>query len=157
METDHCEGVELAILQQAFADLGGDVVLKACSEAFPHKSEHGLVLLSIRELAELRTGYLFIRRKLIELGAPDAGVLVAEAVKADDRMRLVLEPDLSVVLFEVVGWNRQQYFEWSRRTAAEGRALINPVEFEDRTCLRICVVNPLTDAQAIIALFDDFG
>lgn len=91
--------------------------------------------------------YVAAVRRTVEVSRQIAG-----AVAASDHLDLVIEPSLSVVLFTVAGWEREQYFEWSRLAADSGRALINPVEYEGRTCLRICVVNPLTSAQDVIDL-----
>src|SRR5260221_10463360 len=42
-------------VRTAVAQLGGDVVLKACSRDLPHKSDHGLVAIGVADpLAEFR-------------------------------------------------------------------------------------------------------
>ena len=45
---------------------------------------------------------------------------VADAIRDSDHLRLVCEPDLSVLLFERPGWDAAAYGAWSR-TAGEGR------------------------------------
>jgi len=66
----------------AFAALGPKVVVKACSAALPHKSEHGLVLLNIASADAARAAFATIAAKLKEMKLPFEGVIVAQMVKA---------------------------------------------------------------------------
>jgi hypothetical protein len=62
----------------------------------------------------------------------------------------VHEPDLSVVLFERVGWSDQEYQDWSRRMAKGGVILCVPTKWRGRTVLRLAFVNPATRADKVI-------
>ncbi|MFF4590321.1 pyridoxal phosphate-dependent decarboxylase family protein [Streptomyces sp. NPDC001388] len=75
---------------------------------------------------------------------------VADAVRAADHLRLVTEPELSVVLFERPGWNAQDYAQWSARAAATGTILCVPTRWNGATVLRMAFVNPETRAQEVI-------
>lgn len=71
---------------------------------------------------------------------------------------LLIEPELSVVLFRRVGWTPSQYQAWSDTELATGRSFVVPTTWRDEVVLRFCIVNPRTttdDIQAILAtLFD---
>lgn len=63
-----------AQLLAAVNELGGDIVLKACSADLPHKSDHGLVAIGVADpLAEFRRQ----RERCLALGACFDGVIVA--------------------------------------------------------------------------------
>ena len=88
------------------------------------------------------------------LAARDA---FADAVAERPGFTLLLDPHLSVVLFTVDGWTREQYLEWSKRRATEGRWLVIPTSWQGLPCLRICVVHPSTDPAALLEILDDLA
>ena len=75
----------------------------------------------------------------------------AAEVDRRDGFGLVLDPQLSVVLFTVDGWDEARYRAWSQARAREGVALIVPTWWQGECCYRICVVNPLTTAEMLSA------
>jgi glutamate/tyrosine decarboxylase-like PLP-dependent enzyme len=79
---------------------------------------------------------------------------VAAAIADSDHLRLVCEPELSVVLFERPGWSPEQYHSWSRRLAREGVILCVPTRWRERTVLRLAFVNPVTRADRVIEVLD---
>lgn len=79
---------------------------------------------------------------------------VVDEVRARDHLRLVMEPDLSVVLFERVGWGMADYEAWSVHHARAGTVLCVPTRYEGRPVLRFCFVNPTTDVAAVAAVLD---
>ena len=79
----------------------------------------------------------------------------ARAVAARPGFRLLLEPELSVVLFTREGWTREQYTAWSKQRASEGLFLVVPTSWGGDPCLRICVVHPRTDIAQVTAILDD--
>jgi L-2,4-diaminobutyrate decarboxylase len=91
--------------------------------------------------------------------AVDASIRTARAfadeVASRDGFSLVLEPELSVVLFTVDGWDWERYLAWSRDRAKAGVALVVPTSWKGSPCLRICLVNPRTQLHDLIALLDD--
>ncbi|MGW1272871.1 pyridoxal phosphate-dependent decarboxylase family protein [Streptomyces sp. NPDC002491] len=87
---------------------------------------------------------------------------VADAVRASDHLRLVAEPELSVVLFERPGWGARDYAAWSAHAARTGATLCVPTRWHDRTVLRMAFVNPDTRADDVIDVLqtlrgDHFG
>jgi glutamate/tyrosine decarboxylase-like PLP-dependent enzyme len=84
---------------------------------------------------------------------------VARRFAADVRSRegfeLLLDPQLSVVLFTVDGWDESHYTAWSSSRAKAGVALIVPTWWHGDVCYRVCIVNPLTTPEMLSALLDD--
>jgi len=68
----------------------------------------------------------------------------ARLVDATAHTELVMEPELSVVLFRRVGWTKADYQAWSDRELYEGRAFVVPTSWRGETVLRFCIVNPRT-------------
>jgi glutamate/tyrosine decarboxylase-like PLP-dependent enzyme len=83
--------------------------------------------------------------------------LFADAIAARSGFTLLLEPELSVVLFTADGWTRDQYLEWSRRRARDGSWLVMPTSWQGEPCLRVCLVHPKTTVEALIGLLDDLA
>jgi glutamate/tyrosine decarboxylase-like PLP-dependent enzyme len=79
---------------------------------------------------------------------------VAEAIRRAPHLRLLREPDLTVLLFERIGWEADRYPEWSHREALAGRILCLPTVLDGRTVLRLAFVNPATGAQDVMAVLD---
>ena len=77
---------------------------------------------------------------------------VAVGIRSSEYLRLVSEPELSVLLFERPGWSDQQYSEWSHEQAVAGAILCVPTKWRGRTVLRLAFVNPETDADRVLQL-----
>jgi L-2,4-diaminobutyrate decarboxylase len=70
---------------------------------------------------------------------------------------LLMEPELSVVLFRRQGWTPARYQAWSDAELAAGRSFVVPTTWRGETVLRFCIVNPRTtvdDIRAILATLD---
>jgi len=79
---------------------------------------------------------------------------VADGIRRLDHLRLVLGPELSVLLFERPGWSEQQYADWSQRLAVDGTLLCVPTRWHGRTVLRLVFVNPQTRAHSVLDALD---
>jgi glutamate/tyrosine decarboxylase-like PLP-dependent enzyme len=75
---------------------------------------------------------------------------VTAAIRAADYLNLVVEPELTVLLFERVGWDAAQYAEWSQRMSATGTIFCVPTTWHGRTVLRLAFVNPETESARVI-------
>jgi glutamate/tyrosine decarboxylase-like PLP-dependent enzyme len=78
----------------------------------------------------------------------------AELVRAAPHLELVLEPELSVLVFRRIGWTPAEYQSWSDRALAAETAFVVPSSWQGETVLRFCFVNPRTttaDVAAILA------
>jgi len=78
-------------------------------------------------------------------------------IAAAPHLELIMEPDLSVVLFRRVGWDAAQYQAWSDRLLDAGIAFVTPTGWQGETLLRICVVNPRTTVDDIALLVDSLA
>lgn len=81
----------------------------------------------------------------------------AALIAAAAHLELVMEPDLSVVLFRRVGWDAAQYQAWSDRLLDAGIAFVTPTGWQGETLLRICIVNPRTTVDDIALLVDSLA
>lgn len=73
----------------------------------------------------------------------------ADLVRLDPNVELLLEPELSVVLFRRTGWTAADYHAWSDRVLDEGLTLTVPTSWEGETVLRFCFVNPRTTVDDV--------
>jgi len=80
----------------------------------------------------------------------DSARRVAAAIEASDHLELLLEPELSVVVFRRPGWTPAAYRRWSKRLATEGTLLCVPTALGGEIALRLAFVNPSTDPDAVI-------
>jgi glutamate/tyrosine decarboxylase-like PLP-dependent enzyme len=77
----------------------------------------------------------------------------ARLIEAWPDLTLLMEPELSVVVFTRAGWSMADYQRWSDRLLAEGTAFVLPTIVDGEPCLRFCFVNPRTtldDVRAIL-------
>lgn len=84
----------------------------------------------------------------------DTSRAVSAAIRASDHLRLVREPELSVVLFERPGWEAADYAAWSHDAAAAGTMLCVPTTWNGHTVLRFAFVNPATDPASVIEVLE---
>lgn len=82
---------------------------------------------------------------------------VAAGIASSDHLRLLREPDLTVLLFERVGWDAARYRQWSHKMALDGVILCLPTSFEGRTVLRLAFVNPATKADQVLAALGEMA
>ena len=81
----------------------------------------------------------------------------ATEVERRDGFSLLLQPQLSVVLFTVERWDEAHYVAWSASRARAGVALVVPTWWHGEVCYRVCLVNPLTTLEMLTALLDDMA
>jgi L-2,4-diaminobutyrate decarboxylase len=79
----------------------------------------------------------------------------AEEVRRRPDLELVVEPELSIVLFRRLGWGRAEYVAWCDRMLAEQRAFCQPTTWRGEPCMRFCFVNPTTTLEAVAGLLDE--
>jgi glutamate/tyrosine decarboxylase-like PLP-dependent enzyme len=92
-------------------------------------------------------------RDAVELSL-ETSKAVADGIRESGHLRLVREPELSVVLFERPGWEPADYAEWSHRMAAAGTMLCIPTTWRGRTVLRFAFVNPQTDPKWVLEILE---
>jgi glutamate/tyrosine decarboxylase-like PLP-dependent enzyme len=86
--------------------------------------------------------------------------LTAETVAEIQRrpeLELVLEPDLSVLLFRRVGWSDADYLAWSDALIASGEAFVVPSRVDGRYVARMVLMNPRTTMDDVRLVLDSMG
>jgi glutamate/tyrosine decarboxylase-like PLP-dependent enzyme len=78
----------------------------------------------------------------------------ADEVRRRPELELVLEPDLTVVVFRRRGWSLDQYQRWSDDQLSTGQSFVVPSSWRGETVLRICIVNPRTTPDDVRAVLD---
>lgn len=78
----------------------------------------------------------------------------AELIRKSEHLELVLEPELSVLVFRRSGWSPAQYQSWSDRILSKGIAFVVPSSWQGETVLRFCIVNPRTTIEGIAQIID---
>ncbi len=79
---------------------------------------------------------------------------IADAIRRRPDFELLIEPDLSILLFRRRGWQADDYLRWSRANARAGIALMVPTTWAGEPCMRICIVNPLTEVDEVVKVID---
>jgi len=80
--------------------------------------------------------------------------IAARLVEECPVTELMMEPELSVVVFRRTGWTPAQYQAWSDAELAAGRSFVVPTRWQGETVLRFCIVNPRTTADDIAGILD---
>ncbi len=78
----------------------------------------------------------------------------AEEIRRRPYLRLLEEPDLSVLIFAREGWGQADYDRWSASLLSRGTAFVTPTKHHGQPCTRMAVVNPRTtvaDLRGILA------
>ena len=82
---------------------------------------------------------------------------IVTGIDADPALELVMEPDLSVILFRRPGWSEDTMRAWSADAARAGTVLIIPTRWKDELVFRLCLVNPRTEAADVLAVLATMG
>lgn len=85
--------------------------------------------------------------------ARQAARLIADST----HLRLVMEPELSVLLFHRIGWTPEQYQAWSDRMLAADQAFVVPTTWAGETVLRLCIVNPRTTIDDVALIVESLA
>jgi glutamate/tyrosine decarboxylase-like PLP-dependent enzyme len=78
----------------------------------------------------------------------------AELIRAADHLRLLVEPELSVLVFERIGWELEDYARWSSRLLEEQLGFVTPSKHAGRVCTRFAIISPLTTAEDLALIID---
>jgi L-2,4-diaminobutyrate decarboxylase len=79
---------------------------------------------------------------------------VAEEIRRRPELELLMDPELSVVLFRRAGWGPEDYERWWRRLLDEQVAFVQPTAWEGEKVARLCFVNPLTTLEHVLPVLD---
>jgi glutamate/tyrosine decarboxylase-like PLP-dependent enzyme len=78
----------------------------------------------------------------------------ARLVDEAEHLDLILEPELSIVLFRRRGWTAADYQSWSDEQLRRGEAFVTPTTWRGETVLRWCIVNPETTRDDLADIVD---
>lgn len=73
----------------------------------------------------------------------------AQIIREASHLELLLEPELSVIVFKRIGWESVDYASWSEKALMSGLAFVVPTSWKNEPCLRLCIVNPETTSDDI--------
>jgi L-2,4-diaminobutyrate decarboxylase len=75
-----------------------------------------------------------------------------EEIRRRPDLELLLEPELSVVLFRRIGWGPRDYEAWWRRALEAQIGFVQPTTWEGERVARLCFVNPRTTIEHVRAI-----
>jgi glutamate/tyrosine decarboxylase-like PLP-dependent enzyme len=76
----------------------------------------------------------------------------AEEIRRHPQLELVMEPDLSVILFRRLGWGSDDYETWWKRLLEAQIAFVQPTSWNGEKVARLCFVNPQTQIEHVRAI-----
>jgi len=79
----------------------------------------------------------------------------AALIGSCDHLELVVEPELSVLVFRRRGWARPDYERWSARLLDDQVGFVVPTAWRGETVLRMCITNPRTTLDDVRACLPD--
>jgi len=79
---------------------------------------------------------------------------VADVIRARPALRLVREPELSIVVFERIGWQQSDYEKWSNKLLADGIGFVVPSSHKGKPNARFAIVNPRTDLKLLTQILE---
>ena len=78
----------------------------------------------------------------------------AAEIAGRDYLELIMQPDLSVVLFRRRGWAHEQYTGWAQELLEEQIAFIPPSAWEGETVARFAFLHPHTPMDLVAGILD---
>ncbi len=84
----------------------------------------------------------------------ELALATADRVRQAEHLELVMDPQLSVVLFRRTGWDADRCQAWTDQALASGLGLLVPTVHDGETVFRCCFVNPTTTLADVDALLD---
>ncbi len=79
---------------------------------------------------------------------------VAEEIRSRPELELLMEPQLTVLLFRRAGWDAADYERWWRRLLREQVAFVQPTSWDGEQVARLCLVNPRTRLEHLLPVLD---
>ena len=76
----------------------------------------------------------------------------ADEIRRRPPLELILEPELSVLLFRRIGWSSDDYEAWWRRLLDAQVAFVQPTSWNGERVARLCFVNPRTTIDHVRAI-----
>ena len=80
--------------------------------------------------------------------------LAADEIRTRAELELLMEPELSVVLFRRIGWTEPDYETWWRQLLDQHLAFVQPTSWKGEKVARLCFANPRTTVDHVRAVLD---
>lgn len=84
----------------------------------------------------------------------DLAFQIAAEIEKRPSLRLVRQPQLSVVVFERIGWEMSDYEKWSEKLLADQIAFVLPSSLRGKPHTRFAIVNPQTSFELLVEILD---
>ncbi len=82
---------------------------------------------------------------------------IADVIKSREDLKLVREPELSVVVFEKQGWGINEYNAWSEKLLARQQAFVVPSSHHGKPNARFAIVNTKTQLEELVKILDSMN
>jgi L-2,4-diaminobutyrate decarboxylase len=76
----------------------------------------------------------------------------ADEIRRHEQLELIMEPELSVVLFRRLGWSGDDYESWWKRLLDAQIAFVQPTSWNGEKVARLCFLNPRTTIEHVRAI-----
>ena len=64
------------------------------------------------------------------------------------------EPELSIVVWERIGWEAADYMRWSQMLLDDQIALVTPSSHKGKPNTRVAILNPQTSLELLVKILD---
>jgi L-2,4-diaminobutyrate decarboxylase len=78
----------------------------------------------------------------------------ADEIRRRDELELLVEPELSVLVFRRRGWQAADYDRWAGELRAAGTAFVMPTTVDGEPVARLALVNPRTTLDDLRVVLD---
>ena len=78
----------------------------------------------------------------------------AAEIESRDYLELIMQPELSVVMFRRHGWEHEQYERWARELLEDQIAFMPPSAWEGQTVARFAFLHPHTPMDLVVSVLD---
>jgi glutamate/tyrosine decarboxylase-like PLP-dependent enzyme len=82
---------------------------------------------------------------------------IADEIKTRPDLKLVREPELSVVVFEKEGWTINEYNAWSEKLLSRQQAFVVPSSHKGKPNARFAIVNTKTELSELVSILDSMN
>ncbi len=79
---------------------------------------------------------------------------IADEIRRRPHLKLVRDPQLSVVVFEREGWSLADYENWSNKLLEDQIAFVVPSSHQGKPNTRFAIVNPETSYELLVQILD---
>lgn len=78
----------------------------------------------------------------------------ADVIRERPYVQLVRDPELSIVVWERIGWEPADYMRWSQKLLDDQIALVTPSSHQGKPNTRVAILNPQTSLELLVQILD---